>query len=49
MKEVQPAAKEAVQIEISEEESVLTQGLENLAWLLELDMEIPASAEVTHG
>ena len=30
-------------------ERVLTQGLEDLSWLLEFDVEVPASAEGTHG
>jgi hypothetical protein len=31
-----------------EKKRVLTQGLEDLSWLLEFDVEVPASAEGTH-
>lgn len=57
MKAVQPAAKgveEGVSDRIKRLGSgrkvrVLTQGLEDLSWLLEFDVEVPASAEGTHG
>jgi len=57
MKAVQPAAKwveKGVSDKIKRlgsggEERVRTQGLEDLSWLLEFDVEVPASAEGTHG
>jgi len=57
MKAVQPAAKwvekgvsDKIKILRSgEKERVLTQSLEDPSWLLEFDVEVPASAEGTHG
>ena len=47
MNEVQPAAKEGVSIEVKRQNEVLTQVLEESSWLLELDVEVPASTERT--
>jgi len=53
MNAVQPAANEEEAIRFrskfrKEKEGVLTQGLEDLAWFFEFDVEIPASAEGTN-
>lgn len=52
MKAVHPAAegrgKRFKTKIVREGKGGLTQGLEDLAWLLELDVEVPASAERTH-
>ena len=52
MNAVQPAAKEGAQLRLKSGNRkvwVLTQVLEEFAWVLELDMEVPASTERTHG